>query len=118
MSIFTLAAMGAGISKISDTLAELRAMNEARDRRRREVRQHPASRRSGRFFFESFSLSRYSVPHSQNRYLSHQHVPFELVSRIMRFVEYRLEKFSTTNLDTSLISPTLQLELYVSQRSS
>ena len=90
VSIFCLAAMGAGISKISDTLAELRAMNEARDRRRREVRQ----------------------------YLSHQHVPFELVSRIMRFVEYRLEKFSTTTLDTSLISPTLQLELYVSQRSS
>ena len=89
VSIFTLAAMGMGISKISDTLAELRAMNEARDRRRREVRQ----------------------------YLSHQHVPFELVSRIMRFVEYRLEKFSSTSLDTSLISPTLQLELYVSQRS-
>jgi len=89
VSIFCLAAMGMGISKISDTLAELRAMNEARDRRRREVRQ----------------------------YLNHQHVPFELVSRIMRFVEYRLEKFSSTSLDTSLISPTLQMELYVSQRS-
>ena len=36
-------------------------MNEARDRRRREVRQ----------------------------YLSSQHVSFELVGRIMRFVDYR-----------------------------
>lgn len=43
---------------------------------------------------------------------------FELVSRIMRFVDYRLEKFSSTGLDTSLISPTLQLELYMGQRST
>ena len=90
VSIFYLLVMGSAISKISGTIAELRAMNEARDRRRREVRQ----------------------------YLSHQHVSFELVSRIMRFVDYRLEKFSATSLDTSLISPTLQLELYVGQRSS
>ena len=90
VSIFYLLVMGSAISKISGTIAELRAMNEARDRRRREVRQ----------------------------YLSHQHVSFELVSRIMRFVDYRLEKFSATSLDTSLISPTLQMELYVGQRSS
>eukprot|EP00439_Symbiodinium_sp_Y106_P020907 s1896_g2.t1 len=89
VSIFYLLVMGSAISKISGTIAELRAMNEARDRRRREVRQ----------------------------YLSHQHVSFELVSRIMRFVDYRLEKFSASNLDTSLISPTLQLELYVGQRA-
>ena len=61
VSIFYLLVMGSAISKISGTIAELRAMNEARDRRRREVRQ----------------------------YLSHQHVSFELVSRIMRFVDYR-----------------------------
>lgn len=36
----------------------------------------------------------------------------------MRFVDYRLEKFSSTGLDTSLISPTLQLELYMGQRST
>ncbi|CAK9081206.1 unnamed protein product [Durusdinium trenchii] len=90
VSIFVIAVIGSAVSKISGTLAELRAMNEARDRRRREVRQ----------------------------YLSSQHVSFELVGRIMRFVDYRLEKFSTTALDTSLISPTLQLELYVGQRSN
>ncbi|CAJ1355387.1 unnamed protein product, partial [Effrenium voratum] len=90
VSVFVIAVMGSAISKISGTIAELRAMNEARDRRRREVRQ----------------------------YLSSQHVSFELVSRIMRFVDYRLEKVSSAQLDTSLISPTLQLELYVGQRSS
>lgn len=90
VSVFVIAVIGSAVSKISSTLAELRAMNEARNRRRREVRQ----------------------------YLSSQHVSFELVSRIMRFVDYRLEKFSSTQLDTSLISPTLQLELYVGQRSN
>ena len=38
ISIFVIAVMGSAVSKISGTLAELRAMNEARDRRRREVR--------------------------------------------------------------------------------
>jgi len=90
VSIFVIAVIGSAVSKISSTLSELRAMNEARNRRRREVRQ----------------------------YLSSQHVSFELVSRIMRFVDYRLEKLSSTQLDTSLISPTLQLELYVGQRSN
>ena len=35
----------------------------------------------------------------------------------MRFVDYKLEKVSANNMDTSLISPTLQLELYVNQRA-
>ena len=34
---------GSAVSKISSTLAELRAMNEARNRRRREVRQYLSS---------------------------------------------------------------------------
>ena len=44
-------------------------------------------------------------------------VSYELVTRIMRFVDYKLEKVSANNMDTSLISPTLQLELYVNQRA-
>lgn len=35
----------------------------------------------------------------------------------MRFVDYKLEKVSANNMDSSLISPTLQLELYVNQRA-
>lgn len=45
-------------------------------------------------------------------------VSYELVTRIMRFVDYKLEKVSANNMDTTLISPTLQLELYVNQRAS
>ena len=56
--------IGSAVSKISGTLVELRAMNESRSRQRREVRV----------------------------YLSNQDASLELVSRIMRFVEYKLEK--------------------------
>ncbi|CAE7313802.1 Cnga3, partial [Symbiodinium natans] len=89
ISVLTLVVIGSAISKISGTTAELRAMNEESDRRRRDVRL----------------------------YLAGQSVSYELVTRIMRFVDYKLEKFSTNTLDASLISPTLQLELYVSQRA-
>lgn len=89
ISVVTLVVIGSAISKISGTMAELRAMNEETSRRRREVRL----------------------------YLASQAVSYELVTRIMRFVDYKLEKVSANNMDTSLISPTLQLELYVNQRA-
>ena len=59
-----LMVLGTAVSKISNTLAELRAMNEEHDRQRREIRM----------------------------YLTSQNAPFELVSRIMKFVDYRLDK--------------------------
>lgn len=46
-----------------------------------------------------------------------QAVSYELVTRIMRFVDYKLEKVSANNMDATLISPTLQLELYINQRA-
>ncbi|CAK9009581.1 unnamed protein product [Durusdinium trenchii] len=110
-NLFVLVVIGNVISKISGTMAELRAMNEARSRQRREIRV----------------------------YLSNQDASFELVSRIMKFVEplgldwllcrYKLEKMTPVTLapvgetgdtgvtfDSSLISKTLQTELYMSQR--
>ncbi|CAE7642927.1 Hcn4, partial [Symbiodinium pilosum] len=86
--VFTLVVIGGTVSKISGTLAELRAMNESRARQRREIRV----------------------------YLSHQDASFELVSRIMRFVDYKLEKNTPISFDSTLISLTLQTELYVNQR--
>lgn len=87
-NLFVLVVIGNVISKISGTMAELRAMNEARSRQRREIRV----------------------------YLSNQDASFELVSRIMKFVEYKLEKMTPVTFDSSLISKTLQTELYMSQR--
>eukprot|EP00435_Cladocopium_sp_Y103_P037287 s20_g9.t2 len=87
-NVFTLVVIGSAVSKISGTLVELRAMNESRSRQRREIRV----------------------------YLSNQDASFELVSRIMKFVEYKLDKISPVTFDSSLISMTLQTELYVSQR--
>lgn len=60
--------------------------------------------------------------HSRQRreiriYLTNQKASFELVSRIMKFVDYKLEKMAMTNFDASLISTTLQTELYVGQRN-
>jgi len=89
MYIFCLVIIGTSISTISSTLAELRAMNEEHARQRREIRI----------------------------YLTNQNAQFDLVSRIMKFVDYKLEKMSPTNFDSSLISSTLQTELYVGQRS-
>ena len=89
ISVVTLVVIGSAISKISGTMAELRAMNEETSRRRREVRL----------------------------YLASQAVSYELVTRIMRFVDYKLEKVSANNMDATLISPTLQLELYINQRA-
>ncbi|CAE7250487.1 Hcn4 [Symbiodinium sp. CCMP2592] len=86
--VFTLVVIGGTVSKISGTLAELRAMNESRARQKREIRV----------------------------YLTHQDASFELVSRIMRFVDYKLEKNTPISFDSSLISITLQTELYVNQR--
>eukprot|EP00913_Durusdinium_trenchii_P001541 g1426.t2 len=64
-NLFVLVVIGNVISKISGTMAELRAMNEARSRQRREI---------------------------------------------------RLEKMTPVTFDSSLISKTLQTELYMSQR--
>lgn len=87
--VFCLLVLGSAISKISGTMAELRAMNEEHSRQRREIRI----------------------------YLTNQKASFELVSRIMKFVDYKLEKMAMTNFDASLISTTLQTELYVGQRN-
>mmetsp|Transcript_57274 Transcript_57274/g.133948 ORF Transcript_57274/g.133948 Transcript_57274/m.133948 type:complete len:1188 (+) Transcript_57274:58-3621(+) len=89
INVLCLMVLGTAVSKISNTLAELRAMNEEHDRQRREIRM----------------------------YLTGQSAPFELVSRIMKFVDYRLEKMAIHSFDQNLISKTLQTELYVNQRS-
>lgn len=89
LSIFCLVVIGSAISKISGTMVELRSMNEAKSKQRYEIRQ----------------------------YLHSQDASFELVSRVMKFVEYKLEKMMPTTFDSSLISHTLQTELSVNQRS-
>lgn len=89
-NILGLIVLGSAVSKISQALAEMRANSEEDDRQRREIRL----------------------------YLNSQNAPFELVSRIMKFVDYRLEKMSNNSFDSSLISKTLQTELYVNQRNA
>ncbi|CAE8602407.1 unnamed protein product, partial [Polarella glacialis] len=84
----TLVVIGSALSKITGTLTELRTINSEVSRKRREVRV----------------------------YLNNQHVPMELTQRIMRFVDYKLERQSSVALDSTLISPSLQVELHVSQR--
>eukprot|EP00931_Biecheleriopsis_adriatica_P036359 TRINITY_DN20949_c0_g1_i1.p1 TRINITY_DN20949_c0_g1~~TRINITY_DN20949_c0_g1_i1.p1 ORF type:complete len:1323 (-),score=258.84 TRINITY_DN20949_c0_g1_i1:57-3953(-) len=81
--------LGSALSQITGTLQELRTINSEGSRKRREVRQ----------------------------YLIAQHVSVELTSRIMRFVDYKLESQSSVALDTTLLSPSLHIELHVSQRS-
>ena len=90
ITIFCFVVIGTGISKISGTMVELRGMNEAKTKQRCEIRQ----------------------------YLHSQDASFELVSRVMKFVEYKLEKMMPTTFDGSLISHTLQTELSVNQRSA
>eukprot|EP00438_Fugacium_kawagutii_P003373 Skav228254 [mRNA] locus=scaffold3112:264241:268087:+ [translate_table: standard] len=87
--VFTLAVIGSAISAIAGTLQELKAMNEASARQRREIRI----------------------------YLTSQNASFELVSRIMKFVDYKLAKMSFVTFEPGLISTTLQTELFVGQRS-
>ncbi len=48
---------------------------------------------------------------------SKQEASFHLVTRVMNFVDYKLEKLSLINFDRSLISDTLQTELCVNQRA-
>jgi len=88
-NILGLMILGSAVSKISQALADMRANSESDDRQRREIRL----------------------------YLNGQNAPFELVSRIMKFVDYRLEKMNNITFDGSLISKTLQTELYVNQRN-
>ena len=87
--VFSLVVIGSSVSAIASTLNELKAMNEASARQRREIRI----------------------------YLTSQSASFELVSRIMKFVDYKLKKMSFATFDPALISPTLQTELFVGQRS-
>ena len=87
--IFSLVVIGSAVSAIASTLNELKAMNEASARQRREIRI----------------------------YLTSQSASFELVSRIMKFVDYKLKKMSFATFDPALISTTLQTELFVGQRS-
>lgn len=131
------------ISKISGTMAELRAMNEETSRRRREVRLYLASQ--ARKTMGSPDWHPMNELLTCNMYVLHeretqqfwemqydlyiiwvsicvreppvQAVSYELVTRIMRFVDYKLEKVSANNMDATLISPTLQLELYINQRA-
>eukprot|EP00913_Durusdinium_trenchii_P027904 g26164.t1 len=69
-NILGLIVLGSAVSKISQALAEMRANSEEDDRQRREIRL----------------------------YLNSQNAPFELVSRIMKFVDYRLEKMLGWNV--------------------
>ena len=87
--VFSLVVIGSAVSAIAGTLNELKAMNEASARQKREIRL----------------------------YLTSQSASFELVSRIMKFVDYKLQRMSFVTFDPSLISPTLQTELFVGQRS-
>lgn len=81
--------LGSTVSRILATMFELTAMNESKSMQRREIR----------------------------RYLRKQEASFHLVTRVMNFVDYKLEKLSLINFDRSLISDTLQTELCVNQRS-
>eukprot|EP00930_Biecheleria_cincta_P083080 TRINITY_DN7270_c0_g2_i6.p1 TRINITY_DN7270_c0_g2~~TRINITY_DN7270_c0_g2_i6.p1 ORF type:complete len:1024 (+),score=174.73 TRINITY_DN7270_c0_g2_i6:679-3750(+) len=83
-----LIALGTSLSKIAETLAEIRFMNETSERRRWEVRMQL---------------------HSEN-------VSLDLMARVMRFVNYRLEKNSVAAVDETLLSPILKRELFVNQR--
>ncbi|CAJ1448056.1 unnamed protein product [Effrenium voratum] len=88
-NIFCLVVIGSAISKISGTMVELRSMNEAKSKQRCEIRH----------------------------YLHSQDASFELVSRVMKFVDYKLDKMMPTTFDNGLISSTLQTELSVNQRA-
>ncbi|CAK9096317.1 unnamed protein product [Durusdinium trenchii] len=90
ITIFCFVVIGTGISKISGTMVELRSMNEAKTKQRCEIRQ----------------------------YLHSQDASLELVSRVMKFVDYKLDKMMPTTFDSTLISHTLQTELSVNQRSA
>eukprot|EP00439_Symbiodinium_sp_Y106_P013765 s6919_g1.t5 len=124
MYIFCLVIIGTSISTISSTLAELRAMNEEL------LRLAPAEHSDQPAVIECGGRTPMFDPcmpevlkeHARQRreiriYLTNQNAQFDLVSRIMKFVDYKLEKMSPTNFDSSLISTTLQTELYVGQRS-
>ncbi|CAE7936522.1 eag [Symbiodinium sp. KB8] len=86
--MFSLMVIGSAISSVAGTLNDLRALNEERARQRREVRM----------------------------YLTSQHAGYELIGRVMKFVDYKLEKMTAFSFDESLISPTLYTELFVGQR--
>eukprot|EP00435_Cladocopium_sp_Y103_P040768 s901_g11.t1 len=124
LSIFCLVVIGSAISKISGTMVELRSMNEAFDRNGRWQSGFHRPKQ------EAKSKQRYEI----RQYLHSQDASFELVSRVMKFVEYKLEpgagysanlarsfsfqeKMMPTTFDSSLISHTLQTELSVNQRS-
>lgn len=132
-NILGLIVLGSAVSKISQALAEMRAVSEADDRQRREIRLRPGRgemRRCPGFrcdvrcfrevlvcFRELVALYIFMNIHDvhlfflvsvrfptdfeglegpkrlgSRRYLQSQSAPFELVSRIMKFVDYRLEK--------------------------
>ncbi|CAE7740577.1 eag [Symbiodinium sp. CCMP2456] len=86
--MFSLMVIGSAISAVAGTLNDLRALNEERARQRREVRM----------------------------YLTSQNAGYELIGRVMKFVDYKLEKMTAFSFDESLISPTLYTELFVGQR--
>eukprot|EP00930_Biecheleria_cincta_P034636 TRINITY_DN23909_c0_g1_i1.p1 TRINITY_DN23909_c0_g1~~TRINITY_DN23909_c0_g1_i1.p1 ORF type:complete len:1227 (+),score=139.08 TRINITY_DN23909_c0_g1_i1:46-3726(+) len=84
----TVVVIGSALSKITGTLGELRSIKEEQTRKRREART----------------------------YLHAQNVPMELTARVMKFVDHKLEHQSSVNLDHTLISPALHVEIHLHQR--
>lgn len=87
--IFTFVLIGWCISKMTNVIQQLNDMHSELHRKRREVRHYLSTNKN---------------------------VSVDLSLRIMRFVEYALSKKRAATLDVSLISETLQKELYVSQQ--
>lgn len=88
--VFVVGCLGVSLSGVTDTMASLRAVNLEKDMKMRHVQA----------------------------YMHTQKVPVALASRILRFAEHKLNRMQgSVCLDMSLISPALQGELNVSQRS-
>jgi hypothetical protein len=87
--IFSLLVMGNAVSRVTQTMQQLNAMNAENSKKRLHIRQ----------------------------YMSANSIPLELSSRIMRFVDFALSNQRKANLDTTLLSDALQKELTMVQRS-
>ena len=123
--VFTLAVIGSAVSAIAGTLQELKAMNEASARQKREIRIYLTGQNASfellGWWFQMFLIFAPNLweDFQFDEYFSDVLVqpPTRLVSRIMKFVDYKLQKMSMVTFDPTLISTTLQTELFVGQRS-
>ena len=88
-NIFTFVVIGGTVSKLVGTVSELRSMNAAKSRQRIDLRL----------------------------YLQSQDASFELISRVLKFADYKLDKMVPATFDPTLISHTLQTEISVNQRA-